>query len=586
MKRHRLVGRLMTLRARLLIGVLAVLLAGLAALSVVSFSFMHTFLIGRLDSEVSLAERQGYQYITYAYVHAVTRGNSTAIDDPTAWLALMSSQASSSSLAPGARSGTAPHGPTRSGSTIRHADDSAKSSTVPVGRELASRIGPDLYVEVLDVHHTVLYGNPSGTAFNPDPAPILPANLDVRSFPHPYSVREARGAYKPALHSFEAGAVAAHGVYYRGQAVEIPGGLLVVMAPLASVNATLASLVNVELLVSFIVLLVMVVVGFWVVRVGLAPLDGMARTAREITAGNLGRRIDVHEDRSEVSSLATALNGMLDQIEHSFEERSLAQDRLRQFMADVSHELRTPLTTIRGYAQLLGKGALANDVERSQAVDRIDHEAQRMTLLVNDLMLLARLDHDRPLDARDVDMARVVNEAVEAVQAAHPDRMIDVTVRGRSLILGDTERLRQVVDNLLHNAATHTPPGTPIHVSLEEAGGSLVLAVADEGHGLSEDELREVFDRFHKAPGSGGSDGMGLGLSIVAAIAAAHGGRAWAESPSGGMGGASGGAGDMLVRVSDKSRGMGNRGMGNGPGVHDRARLPGAAFKVALPIRP
>ncbi|MHB8263326.1 MAG: sensor histidine kinase [Acidimicrobiales bacterium] len=570
----------MTLRARLLIGVLAVLLAGLAALSVVSFSFMHTFLVGRLDSEVSLAERQGYSYITYTYIHAVARRNSAAIDNPAAWLALMSSQVGGSSPAPGTISGAVPYGTARGGSASGH-PGSARDGTVPVGRELASRVGPDLYTEVLDIHRTVLYSSPSGTAFSPDPAPILPAHLDVRLFPHPYSVREAKGAYKPAPHSFEAGAVSAHGTYYRGQAVEIPGGLLVVMAPLASVNATLASLVNVELLVSFMVLLVMVVIGFWVVRVGLAPLDGMARTAREITAGNLGRRIEVHKDRSEISSLATALNGMLDQIQHSFEERSLAQDRLRQFMADVSHELRTPLTTIRGYAQLLEKGALANDVERSQAVDRIDHEAQRMALLVNDLMLLARLDHDRPLNASDVDMARVVDEAVEAVRAAHTDREIDVTVNGRSVISGDAERLRQVADNLLYNAATHTPPGTPIHVLLEEAGGSLVLAVVDEGYGLSEDELREVFDRFHKAPGDRGPDGMGLGLSIVAAIAAAHGGRAWAESPSGGIGDVSGGIGDMPGGMSGKPQCTGNE-----PDDHGRARLPGAAFKVALPIRP
>ncbi|MCL4434112.1 MAG: HAMP domain-containing histidine kinase [Actinobacteria bacterium] len=563
MKGHRLAGRLMTLRARLLAGIMAVLLAGLAALSVVSFSFMHTFLIGRLDSEVSLAERQGYNYVTYTYIHAVARGDTIAVDNPAAWLALMSDQAGNPSPAPASRSGATPRrstldGAAQSGGPLL-ADASARSGTVPVGRELASRIGPDLYVEVLDMHRSVLYGNPSGTAYSPDPAPVLPAHLYVRSFPRPYNVRAAQGAYKPASHSFQAGAVSAHGAYYRGQAVEIPGGLLVVLAPLASVNATLASLVRVELLVSFVVLLIMVVAGFWVVRVGLAPLDGMTRTAREITAGDLNRRIDVHEDRSEVSSLATALNGMLDQIQHSFEERNLAQDRLRQFMADVSHELRTPLTTIRGYAQLLGKGALADDAERSQAVGRIDHEAQRMTLLVNDLMLLARLDHDRPLDARDVDMARVVNEAVGAIRAAYPDRVIDASAKGHSIVFGDAERLRQVVDNLLHNAATHTPAGTPIHVTLEESGGSLVLAVVDEGYGLSEDELQEVFDRFHKAPGTGGSEGMGLGLSIVAAIAAAHGGRAWAESPPGEMRGEAGG--------------------------HDPQHLPGAAFKVALPIR-
>jgi two-component system OmpR family sensor kinase len=302
----------------------------------------------------------------------------------------------------------------------------------------------------------------------------------------------------------------------------------------------------------------MIVISFWVVRIGLAPLNGIREAADEIAGGNLGRRISVGEENTEVGSLAVALNGMLDQIELSFRESSLAQDRLRQFMADVSHELRTPLTSIRGYAQLLGKGALSDPDDRNQAVDRINDEAQRMTLLVNDLMLLARLDQDRPIDAADTDMHAIVVDAVNAAQAVYPDREIDIIAQGDTIVFGDAERLRQIVDNLLHNAAVHTPSGTPIHVSLVESSGSLVLSVIDEGYGLSPSELQEVFDRFHKGPQMGKSHGMGLGLSIVAAIAVAHGGRAWAESP---------------VWTGRE---------GSEPSSE---RLPGAAFRVAIPIR-
>jgi two-component system OmpR family sensor kinase len=347
-------------------------------------------------------------------------------------------------------------------------------------------------------------------------------------------------------------------MYYRGQAIQIPGGILVVMAPLASVYAALSDLVHVELLVSFIVLLLMIVISFWVVRIGLAPLNSIRETADEIAGGNLGKRISVSRENTEVSSLAVALNGMLDQIEMSFKESSLAQDRLRQFMADVSHDLRTPLTSIRGYAQLLSKGALSDPGERNQAVERISNEAQRMTLLVNDLMLLARLDQDRPINAVDTDMNEIVTEAVNAARAVYPDREIDVIAQGNTILFGDAERLRQVVDNLLHNAAVHTPPGTPIHVSLVESSGSLVLSVIDEGYGLNASELQDVFDRFHKGSRTDDSHGMGLGLSIVAAIAAAHGGRAWAESPV------------WTNRV------------GSEPSPE---RLPGAAFRVAIPIR-
>ncbi len=543
-----------SLHARLLLGIALVLLAGLASVSIASYSLMNNFLLGRLDSEVSLAERQGYAYLSYTFIHSVSDGNKVAVSSPSKWLSHIENPAPTFTLPNPTSSTEALH------RAIGH-DHSVQSSNrllYPSGHELTSKVGPDLYIEVLSEQHRLLYSSPSGTVFNPDPPPSIPAKLDVRAYPHVYTANEAKAAYKPSANSFEAGASGVSGVYYRGQAIQIPGGILVVMAPLASVHATLSDLVHVELLVSLIVLLLMIVISFWVVRIGLAPLNGIREAADEIAGGNLGRRISVGEENTEVGSLAVALNGMLDQIELSFRESSLAQDRLRQFMADVSHELRTPLTSIRGYAQLLGKGALSDPDDRDQAVGRINDEAQRMTLLVNDLMLLARLDQDRPIDAADTDMHAIVVDAVNAAQAVYPDREIDIIAQGDTIVFGDAERLRQIVDNLLHNAAVHTPSGTPIHVSLVESSGSLVLSVIDEGYGLSPSELQEVFDRFHKGHQMGKSHGMGLGLSIVAAIAVAHGGRAWAESP---------------VWTGRE---------GSEPSSE---RLPGAAFRVAIPIR-
>ena len=543
-----------SLHARLLVGISLIILAGLASVSIASYSLMNNFLLGRLDSEVSLAERQGYAYLSYAFTHSVADGNRVAVSNPSKWLAHIQNSVSPAPVP----------NPTPGTEVLHRAIDRSRSdqapsrSLYPSGHELVSKVGPDLYIEVINEQHKLLYSSPSGTVFNPDPPPSIPAKLDVSPYPHIYTASEAKAAYKPSTHSFEAGASGVAGMYYRGQAIQIPGGILVVMAPLASVYAALSDLVHVELLVSFIVLLLMIVISFWVVRIGLAPLNSIRETADEIAGGNLGKRISVSRENTEVSSLAVALNGMLDQIEMSFKESSLAQDRLRQFMADVSHDLRTPLTSIRGYAQLLSKGALSDPGERNQAVERISNEAQRMTLLVNDLMLLARLDQDRPINAVDTDMNEIVTEAVNAARAVYPDREIDVIAQGNTILFGDAERLRQVVDNLLHNAAVHTPPGTPIHVSLVESSGSLVLSVIDEGYGLNASELQDVFDRFHKGSRADDSHGMGLGLSIVAAIAVAHGGRAWAESPV------------WTNRV------------GSEPSPE---RLPGAAFRVAIPIR-
>jgi len=234
-----------------------------------------------------------------------------------------------------------------------------------------------------------------------------------------------------------------------------------------------------------------------------------------------------------VGRLGSALNGMLSQIEAAFAERTSSESRLRRFVADASHELRTPLTSIRGYAELLRKGAFEDEAARRRAAERIEHEASRMGLLVDDLLLLARLDQGRPLERFTVDLGLVVHDAVEAAAAADGDRRISLEVSGPVLVDGDAARLRQVVDNLLRNAIVHTPMGTPVHVSVRRDGAHTLLSVADEGPGLAADQADRLFDRFYRGSEARTGEGTGLGLSIVAALVAAHGGRALVRSEPG-----------------------------------------------------
>jgi two-component system OmpR family sensor kinase len=313
----------------------------------------------------------------------------------------------------------------------------------------------------------------------------------------------------------------------------VPGGTLVTAIALEPTDQTLASLSRVELAVSIAVVLALLVLVLWIVRFGMRPLEDMTKTAGAIAGGDLTRRIRSTDERSEVGRLGTALNGMLGQIEAAFRERSVSESRLRRFVADASHELRTPLTSIRGYAELLRKGAFSDEDGRRRASERIESEAARMSLLVDDLLLLARLDQGRPFERFPVEVAEVVSDAVDAARAVDPRRPISLDRHDSVLVEGDAVRLRQVVDNLLRNAQVHTPPGTPVHVRVARVGASAVITVADEGPGLDAEELARVFDRFYRGNEARTRGGTGLGLSIVAALAEAHGGKAHVKSVTG-----------------------------------------------------
>jgi two-component system OmpR family sensor kinase len=329
----------------------------------------------------------------------------------------------------------------------------------------------------------------------------------------------------------------ADGSPYRALATSLgpSQGTLTVAVPLTEMRTTLNRLVIAELLVGAVVLVLVTVLALWLVRVGLRPLEGIGRTAGAIAAGDLTRRIDPADERTEVGRLGLALNTMLAQIEAAFDERRASESRLRRFVADASHELRTPLTSIRGYAELFrrGAGSRPEDLEKSMA--RIEAEASRMGVLVDDLLLLARLDQGRPLAREPVDLAGVVAEAVEAARAIDPERPIDFQAETSVEVLGDEGRLRQVVDNLLDNARVHTPPGTAVHVRARRADDAVLVSVRDDGPGLASEVEAKAFERFYRGDPvrSRSTGGAGLGLSIAAAIVEAHGGTVSASSEEG-----------------------------------------------------
>jgi two-component system OmpR family sensor kinase len=312
--------------------------------------------------------------------------------------------------------------------------------------------------------------------------------------------------------------------------------LIVAAVPLREVDQTLHRLLLVEGLVIAGVLLGLGLIARLVVRVGLLPLDRMAHTAGAIAGGDLSHRVPSPDPRTEVGRLGQALNAMLDRLEHAFAERRASEDRLRQFIADASHELRTPLTTIRGYAELFRIGAARDPDETERAMQRIEDEAARMGVLVEDLLTLARLDEVRAAPHVPLDLAALAGDAVDDARAIAPDRSIDLVVSPPATVLGDTDQLRQVLGNLVRNALVHTPPGTAIAVGLRRNRGSIELEVRDHGPGLPTDDPNALFGRFWRAEGGRerGRGGAGLGLAIVAAIVEAHGGTASAANAPGG----------------------------------------------------
>ena len=460
----------MTLRLRLLLVLVGIVAAGLLAADVVTYNQLGSFLDTRADQQLTDATR--------------------TVGDALARCAAIESQQG----APGGASFPC-----------------AQFVHLPQGTDLPS----GTWGELRDQSGGVVYR----TFFlaNPGAPPRLPANL-------PGSGTESDAT---DTRFFSASGTGGSALRYRVLAEPLAGGgTLVVAVPLTEVDQTLHRLLRIEFLVTLAVLVALGSLSWWIVRRGLRPLEDMTETAGAIAAGDLSRRVPDVPGRTEVGRLGEALNAMLGNIEQAFAARTASEERLRRFLADASHELRTPLTSIRGYAEMFDRGARDRPEDLATSMHQIRSEADRMSALVNDLLLLARLDRERPIERQPVDLSDVVADAVGAARVSAGDRPVSYSPNGHVVVVGDAGRLRQVVDNLITNAVRHTPSGTPVEVRVARSNGAAVVEVEDHGQGIDPAEQAHIFEPFHRADRSRAraTGGVGLGLAIVAAITRAHGG--------------------------------------------------------------
>jgi two-component system, OmpR family, sensor kinase len=470
-----------SLRTRVLASVLLLSAAGLVALAAVTYAEQRSFLQERVDQEVTAAGPALSQALDSAGFRPTSNG-----------------QVSAGSSRPG--DGRIPRGgPTRGGPNLN----------LPPGTYGQRR---DAQGKVLG-HVLFRYGQAAAAA------PRIPAQV-------------------PMGRLFTVGSVGSSGLRYRAYVIHDPEdtGLTVAAVPLREVDQTLSRLLLVETLVILGVLLALGVTAFFVVRLGLRPLDRMEITAGKIAAGELSRRVSPATSRTEVGRLGLALNAMLERLEQAFSQRKASEERLRQFLADASHELRTPLASIRGYAELFRMGATRDEAETEMAMRRIEDESKRMGVLVEDLLTLARLDETPALRRQSVDLAVLASDAVKDARATAPERPILLSAPGPAVVSGDPHQLRQVLANLMRNALVHTSAQTPIEVSVGQDDENVTVSVRDHGPGLPVASPERVFDRFWRAGGGRerGRAGAGLGLSIVGGVVKAHHGQVSALNAPGG----------------------------------------------------
>ena len=304
-------------------------------------------------------------------------------------------------------------------------------------------------------------------------------------------------------------------------------GSVIVAQSLADFDKTTRQIGSVFLIIGSLVLLFIAFASRQVIKVGMRPLEQIEETAEKIAAGDLSARLDNFEPNTEVGRLSTSLNIMLSRIEEAFDARMRSEDKLRRFVADASHELRTPLTAIRGFAELHRQGAVPDGEKTNELIARIEKESKRMGYLVEDLLMLARMDQSRELVIADVDLSALLQEAVTSAQVAGPDHVITSNISAGVMTKGDADKIYQVVTNLLANARAHTPAGTSITVSAYKEGADSLVTIADNGPGLTAEDQARIFERFYRVDASrqrNSKDGSGLGLSIVDAVMRAHGG--------------------------------------------------------------
>ncbi len=387
-------------------------------------------------------------------------------------------------------------------------------------------------------------GNPNG-----GPAPILPPGtygqrrtasdrvLHHVEFSYAQETRAAAPqlpAHVPLNRLFTVDSTGSSDLHYRVYASRDPedSGITLVAVPLSEVKQTLNRLLIVEGLVIAGVLAALGLAAFFVVRLGLRPLSRIEVTAGEIAAGELSRRVSPATTKTEVGRLGLALNAMLDRLEQAFAARKSSEERLRQFLADASHELRTPLASIRGYAELYRMGASSDKEGTELAMKRIEEEAKRMGVLVEDLLTLARLDEAPAFHRQPVDLSGLARDAVHDARATAPERAIELHAPDPVQISGDPDQLRQVLANLMRNALVHTPARTAIEVDVAQSPALATISVRDHGPGLPDTEHERLFGRFWRAEHGRerGKAGAGLGLAIAREVVEAHGGEIRAEN--------------------------------------------------------
>ncbi len=492
----------MSLRARLLLAVGVVALLALLAADVATYSSLRSFLLGRIDQELQAAHQP---------IEAALDGS-------------------------GPQGG--PGGPAGPGASGDGGGAGAAGVTGPDSSQLAN-VAPGMFVKVTRPDGTLVglqkYYRPGEFGETPQ-QPRLPGKITGFS--------TATNPGTEATKYFNAKSQAAGGPSFRVRASQLPNGDILVLAlPLSDATSTLDRLLLIELAVTGGALVLAGAVGWWLVRVGLRPLAAIERTAVTVAGGELGHRVPGESDRTEVGRLAGALNVMLGRIESAFGARDAteaklrrSEGRMRTFVADASHELRTPLTAVSAYAELFERGADRRPEDLGRVMSGIRIETSRMSHLIDDLLLLARMDEGRPLEKKPLEMVGLAAEAVEAASTVGPEWPVHMEAHEPVEVLGDRARLRQVLDNLLGNVRAHTPPGTTATVRVSRDGEFAVCEVEDDGPGIPPEHVARLFERFYRsdASRSRSSGGTGLGLSIVAAITEAHGGTASARPGHGG----------------------------------------------------
>ena len=399
-----------------------------------------------------------------------------------------------------------------------------------------------VYIQLRDIDNTVRFQQPADSGLRiPSVLPVGPPGSGAaHDGANTYGVDTPNGPRHPP------------GPAYRVRVSRLPDGhgFLVLAGSAADISSTMRSVAQIEVLAWVLAFVLVGMMANRKIRREMEPFEDMGEQIVAIGAGQLDQRVEPADGFSEVGRVGASVNGMLARLECSFREQRASEDRLRRFIADASHELRTPLASIRGYAELFRRGAASRPQDLALAMRRIESESARMGVLVDELLLLARLDSGRPLGRGAVDLGALARDAARDSQAAGPQWPVDVAVRGprgddggveaataRVEVRGDADRLRQLLANLLSNVRAHTPPGTPALITVRESDGSAVVEVADAGPGLTEEQRARVFERFYRADASrrrgDGVAGSGLGLSIVASIAAAHGGAAEVRSVPG-----------------------------------------------------